>query len=69
MLNRICVQSFLPIDIQLDNPFKRTTAEITEPLANPDKPYKFTSQFPVKLHIEAEIMYSSDINTIAVEVS
>lgn len=61
------IESFLPIDIQLDNPFKRTAAEIIEPIANPDKPYKFTSQFPVKMHIEAEIMYSNDINTIAVE--
>jgi hypothetical protein len=56
------------LDISLTNPVKRTTAEITLPLPNPDKPYKFTSQFPVKMHIEADIHNSSDTNSLAVEV-
>ncbi|KAI9345097.1 armadillo-type protein [Pilaira anomala] len=61
------ITTFLPLDIYLSNPVKRTTAEITQPLPNPDKPYKFTFQFPVKIHIEAEIFNSSDTNNLAIE--
>ncbi|KAI8050036.1 armadillo-type protein [Thamnidium elegans] len=61
------ITTFLPLDIYLINPVKRTTAEITQPLPNPDKPYKFTFQFPVKIHIEADIFNSSDTNTLAIE--
>lgn len=57
------------MDIHLDNPVKRTTAEITQPLPNPDKAYKFSSQFPVKLHIEVDVFNSSDTNSLAVEVN
>jgi hypothetical protein len=57
------------LDIHLDNPVKRTTAKVTFPLPNPDKPYKFRSQYPVKLHIEADIFNLFDTNMIAVEVS
>jgi hypothetical protein len=56
------------LDIYLDNPVKRATAEITQPLPNPEKPYKFTSQFPVKIHIEVDIFNSSETNALAVEV-
>lgn len=52
----------------MSNPVKRTRAEITQPLPNPDKPYKFTFQFPVKIHIEADIFNSSDTNNLAIEV-
>ncbi|KAI9267519.1 armadillo-type protein [Helicostylum pulchrum] len=61
------ITTFLPLDIYLTNPVKRTTAEITQPLPNPDKPYKFTFQFPVKIHIEADVFNSSDTNTLAIE--
>ncbi|KAI7891727.1 armadillo-type protein [Mucor mucedo] len=61
------ITSFLPLDICLNNPVKRTTAAITQPLPNPDKPYKFTFQFPVKIHIEVDIFNSCDTNALAVE--
>ncbi|KAI8339839.1 armadillo-type protein [Blakeslea trispora] len=61
------IQAFIPVDICLDNPVKHTTADIIQPLPNSDKPYKFTSQFPVKMHIEAEICNAFDTNSLAVE--
>ncbi|KAI8056522.1 armadillo-type protein [Gilbertella persicaria] len=59
-LRMIKLHSFIPV-------MKRMTAEITQPLPNPDKPYKFTSQFPVKIHIEADIFNAFDTNSLAVE--
>lgn len=60
-------QSFVPLDIYLDNPVKRTTAEIILPRSNPDKPYKFASKYPVKLHLEVDVFNCSDTSQLAVE--
>ncbi|KAI8334516.1 armadillo-type protein [Choanephora cucurbitarum] len=61
------IPNFLPLDICLDNPVKHTTAVILQPLPNSDKPYKFTSQFPVKMHVEAEVLNAFNTNSLAVE--
>ncbi|KAI7897651.1 armadillo-type protein [Cokeromyces recurvatus] len=58
---------FLPLEISLDNPVKRTKADITYPLPNPDKPYKFNSKYPASIHIEADIFNSCDTNSFAIE--
>ncbi|KAG2214549.1 hypothetical protein INT46_003099 [Mucor plumbeus] len=61
------ITSFLPLDICLDNPVKRTTADIILPQSNPDKPYKFASKYPVKLHLEVDVFNCSDTNQLAIE--
>jgi hypothetical protein len=43
-------------------------AEITQPFPNADKPYRFISKYPVKIHLEADIFNACDTNNIAVEV-
>lgn len=48
---------------------KRTSAIITYPLPNSDKPYKYKSTYPIKIDIEADIFNADDINCIAIEVS
>ncbi|KAI9481345.1 MAG: armadillo-type protein [Benjaminiella poitrasii] len=61
------ITNFMPLDICLDNPVKRTKAKITFPLPNPDKPYKFNSHYPASIHIEADIFNSCDTNSLAIE--
>lgn len=63
------LQSFLPLAIPLDNPVKKTSAVITSPLANPDKPFKYKSAYPLQLDIEADIFNADDVNNIAIEVN
>ncbi|CAO3690704.1 unnamed protein product [Rhizopus stolonifer] len=62
------ITSFLPLAIPLDNPVKKTSAVITSPLANPDKPFKYKSAYPLQLEIEADIFNTDDVNNIAIEV-
>ncbi|KAG1141018.1 hypothetical protein G6F37_009150 [Rhizopus arrhizus] len=47
---------------------KRTSAVITYPLPNSDKPYKYKSTYPIKIDIEADIFNADDINCIAIEL-
>jgi integrator complex subunit 4 len=56
--------------MQLDsNPVKHTSAVITYPLPNADKPLKYSAIYKLKLHVEADIFNVNDITYIAVEVS
>lgn len=57
----------MPLDICLDNPVKRTTADIIFPQPNPDKAYKFASKYPVKLHLEVDVFNCNDTNQLAIE--
>ncbi|KAI8642763.1 armadillo-type protein [Parasitella parasitica] len=61
------LHSFITVNICVDNPVKRTTADIVLPQSNPDKPYKFASKYPVKLRLEVDIFNCSDTNQLAVE--
>ncbi|KAK4516908.1 DNA-binding transcription factor yap1 [Mucor velutinosus] len=61
------ITSFVPLDICLNNPVKRTTAEIILPQSNPDKPFKFASKYPVKLHLEVDVFNCSDTSQLAIE--
>jgi hypothetical protein len=61
-------QSFTPIGLDLKNPLKRTCAKITLPTSNSDKPVKFSSNLPLKIHIEAQLEFVDYINSIAIMV-
>ncbi|KAI9275591.1 armadillo-type protein [Phascolomyces articulosus] len=60
---------FLPLDLDMDNAVKHTSAEITSPQPNIDKPLKFKSDIRVSLDVEANIYNSSDIYDIAIEIT
>ncbi|RCH94569.1 Integrator complex subunit 4 [Rhizopus azygosporus] len=63
------ITSFLPVPMQLDNnPVKHTSAVITYPLPNADKPLKYNAIYKLKLHVEADIFNVNDITYIAIEV-
>ncbi|KAM3585955.1 hypothetical protein VKS41_002489 [Umbelopsis sp. WA50703] len=62
------VRSFTPIGLDLKNPLKRTCAKITLPTSNSDKPVKFSSNLPLKIHIEAQLEFVDYINSIAIMV-
>ncbi|RUO96197.1 hypothetical protein BC936DRAFT_142446 [Jimgerdemannia flammicorona] len=59
---------FVPLEIDLRNPFKRTTAAISIPVSNPDKPYAFNAMFPLRIDVEAELSNVADISSIAMEI-
>ncbi|OAD00939.1 hypothetical protein MUCCIDRAFT_112360 [Mucor lusitanicus CBS 277.49] len=61
------LHSFITVNICLDNPVKRTTAEIILPQSNPDKPFKFASKYPVKLHLKVDVFHCSDTSQLAIE--
>ncbi|KAI9499526.1 armadillo-type protein [Zychaea mexicana] len=60
---------FLPMELDIDTAVKHTSAEITNPQPNPDKPLKFKSNIRVNLDVEAIIYNSSDIYDIAIEIT
>ncbi|KAI8344171.1 armadillo-type protein [Chlamydoabsidia padenii] len=62
------ITDFLPHDIEFTTAVKRTWSFIISPIANPDKPIKFNSTFPVELKIEAEISHALDTSQIGIEV-
>ncbi|KAI8374468.1 armadillo-type protein [Radiomyces spectabilis] len=67
MVKMTALYSFIT-EINLDNPVKRTRATITWPLPNRSKPLKFSSQFPIKLSVEADLYHVLDPNDIALEI-
>ncbi|KAI9255512.1 armadillo-type protein [Sporodiniella umbellata] len=62
------ITTFLPLPIPLKNLVKQSSAVITSPLANPDKPYSYISAYPLKLDVEADVFNIDDVNSIAVEI-
>ena len=62
-------KGFLPLELDLENAVRHTSAEIIRPQPNVDKPLKFKSDIRVNLDVEANIYNSSDIYDIAIEVS
>ncbi|KAI8968585.1 armadillo-type protein [Mycotypha africana] len=63
--------SELPLTAKITHLYKfmmHTTAEITLPKPNVDKPFKFKSEYPVAMRVEADIFNAYDTNTIAVEI-
>ncbi|KAG2182098.1 hypothetical protein INT43_007025 [Umbelopsis isabellina] len=62
------LQSYTPIGLDLKNSLKRTCARITLPISNSDKPIKFSSNLPLKIHIEAQLEFVDYINSIAIMV-
>ncbi|KAG2227292.1 hypothetical protein INT45_004247 [Circinella minor] len=60
---------FLPLELDLENAVRHTSAEIVSPQPNIDKPLKFKSNIRVNLDIEANIYNSSDIYDIAIEIT
>ncbi|KAI8148934.1 armadillo-type protein [Fennellomyces sp. T-0311] len=60
---------FLPMDLDLSNAVKHTSAEIISPQPNVDKPLKFKSNIRVSLDVEANIYNSSDIYDTAIEIT
>ncbi|KAI9010804.1 armadillo-type protein [Phycomyces nitens] len=62
------VNTFLPLPVYLNKPIRHTSAVITSPISNIDKPYRFMYQFPTELRVEADILNVSDVNDIAIEI-
>ncbi|KAG0166487.1 Integrator complex subunit 4 [Apophysomyces sp. BC1015] len=60
--------SFTPLEIDLNNTIKGTSAKILCPLPNPDKPLKFMSAHPIQICFEADIVHAFDITNVAVEI-
>ncbi|RUS15173.1 armadillo-type protein [Endogone sp. FLAS-F59071] len=63
------MMTFVPLEIELRNPFKRTTSALSNPVSNPDKPYVFNAAFPLRIDVEAELSNVADISSIAIEVT
>ncbi|KAL0082304.1 armadillo-type protein [Phycomyces blakesleeanus] len=62
------VNTFLPLPVFLSNPIRHTSAVITHPISNIDKPHRFVYQFPTELRVEADILNVADPNDIAIEI-
>ncbi|KAF7723119.1 Integrator complex subunit 4 [Apophysomyces ossiformis] len=60
--------SFTPLEIDLNNAIKATSANILHPVPSPDKPLKFKSVHPIQISFEADIIYAFDISHIAIEI-